>query len=400
MSSAPPPPPPAPVPSSPPVKAKAVQAKEQVDVAEREEALFRALEASDFALARTILAEVPTLAHARHSKRRLLLLHTSESVFQCAARRGGDVAFVEELMRLPFNVPVVLEDACAKLAWDAGNDDLAQFFASREAELAVSVSFLQLNCMLDNDAVQLTMIARLIKARHPDVVGLQEITPRHVAALHTRDLLAMYDFHPSGALESSHDSLLLVRKSLHATFETQPLAQNQRRHVRFATFTAHGRRVTFATAHLESQFFNEPAERIKGAQLAAIGERLRAIGSDVRFMTCDSNLTGGWLLELDNALMANAGFVDAWLVLHAPNEAEPQSKNWKSLHATWAGSRNGLVKHRHEHHRPDRVLLQSGCRALHVEMVCGEPKSDDPLAFVPYSDHFGLLGRVCVAEEK
>ncbi len=382
-----------------PSSSTAEQSKENAAevLAQETAALFEAMRAEDFETARDVLLNSKhqaLLARAVSHTRHLLLLKKQETVLQCASTHRGTVEFVEMITRLPFNLPVPAA-GCAKLAWDAGNDELAQWFAKRETELRSAVSFFSLNVMLNNERRNLERINALILKREPDVVGLQEVTAQHLEVLRGHGLRAVYDFCADGPLESSHDTLLLVKKSLHARFETQRLAQNAARHVRFACFSACGKIWAVATFHLQSEFFTDAAERKKGAQLLAIGDRLRALGSDAIFCFGDSNLTGGgWLTPIANELVATAGFADAWLELHATDENQ-MSDDWKKLHATWSGW-NPLVKHRHEFHRPDRCFVGAKVAAVHLEIVRGDgdANASDPTVLEPLSDHFGLAGTV------
>ena len=95
---------------------------------------------------------------------------------------------------------------------------------------------------------------------------------------------------------------------------------------------------------------------------------LNATNANYLFCAGDANLTGGpSLLPIENAAIADAGFIDQWLVLHPTpglfvwfffvsfffkkkywfsfcfTESQ-MKKEWKREHATWCGSQNPLVK--------------------------------------------------------
>lgn len=204
----------------------------------------------------------------------------------------------------------------------------------------------------------------------------------------------------AGSRRAHHDSALLVRKTLAPAFVVAPLAQNSARTVVLATF----RNCAVASLHLQSDFFTEAATAIKAAQLRDVGRLLDESGAAFAFALGDANLTGGpHLLPLENAAIADAGFRDLYAELHLLTDeqrAESQmKKEWKETHCTWDGSHNPLVKHRHEHHRPDRVLAHGAAvRAERVVRVRGRETPDElgQAKFVPLSDHYGLMGCVSV----
>lgn len=69
-------------------------------------------------------------------------------------------------------------------------------------------------------------------------------------------------------------------------------------------------------------------------------------------------------------------------------------------HCTWDGSRNPLVRHRHEHHRPDRVFVPPNVRGIEIERVRGhEHEVDGKVVLQPYSDHYGLAGQLKLLSE-
>ena len=191
-----------------------------------------------------------------------------------------------------------------------------------------------------------------------------------------------------------HNTALLVRKSLNGRVSTLPLPHNAHRHVLLVQFsTAHGS-VAFATFHLQSDFFTEKATLVKQAQLDFVADALRQTGADVAFCAGDANLTGGpHLLRLENEAIAGAKVTDAWLNLHETDESQMKLK-WKLEHCTWCGRQNPLVRYRHEHHRPDRVFVVDGTRAVckTIKRVRGEDEDEagDGKLQRPYSDHFGL----------
>jgi hypothetical protein len=231
--------------------------------------------------------------------------------------------------------------------------------------------------------------------RHTAVVCLQEVTPefwKHLLATGSR-FVGAYEF--AGSKRAYHDTAMFVRRSLRPKFAIHALALNDSRTVVVATF----RNCAVATFHAQSEFFTEAATAIKATQLKDIGRILDETKATFKFAMGDANLTGGpHLLPLETQAVADAGFRDLFAELHFLTDeqrAESQmKKEWKLHHSTWDGSRNRLVKHRHEHHRPDRILGRDAVRAVKVEIERGTEFVDEKnqTKLDPFSDHYGLSG--------
>jgi endonuclease/exonuclease/phosphatase family metal-dependent hydrolase len=415
MSDSPPAaPPPPPMPES--ISATAKQRQEQTQsstsstsattsIPDTTSDLFAAINQQKWSEVREILTRKPALVHSTYRHRSKLLFQRTDSLLHCLVKRGAPVDLLQELASLPVNLDVSALSAAEKLsstARDAGHAALADWLAAREAEANVPcVSFIQLNVLLDKNVERYERVIAMLLERMADVVGLQEVT-----STFSRLLLAngrvMDSYDMRSEPRGRHDTCLLVRKSLHAAFEVHNLAANSARTVVLGRFVAHGRTVSVATFHLESDFFNEEAERKKGKQLRAIVKQLDATDAHTLWCMGDSNLTGGQFLALDNELVAEAGVSDAWLALHDTDENQ-KSKEWKQTHASWCGSENALIPYRHEHHRPDRVLLRRGGRIAHIELLRGvylpSPEHSEVEQLFPFSDHWGLAGRVQLVEE-
>jgi endonuclease/exonuclease/phosphatase family metal-dependent hydrolase len=397
------------------VSATAKQKQEHVQTAApTEEAaastgdLFAAINRQQWAEVGQILAGRPAMVHVTYRHRSKLLFQRTDSLLHCLVKRGAPVDLLQELMAMPVNFDVgsvSLAEKLAATAREAGHSALADWLALREAEAAVPcVSFVQLNVLLDKNVERYERVLAMLLERKADVVGLEEVTSTFARMLAgSGKLMELYDMHsePRGR----HDTCLLVRKALHAKFEVYPLAANRARTVVLGRFNAHGRSVAVAVFHLESDFFNEEAERRKGQQLRAIVQQVDATDAHTLWCMGDSNLTGGQFLALDNELIAEAGVTDGWLARH-PTDENQKSKEWKTTHASWCGSENALIPYRHEHHRPDRVFLRRGGRVAHIELLRGtfvgatNDDNEQSEQFQPYSDHWGLAGRVELLQQQ
>jgi endonuclease/exonuclease/phosphatase family metal-dependent hydrolase len=361
--------------------------------------LFAAINHQQWADVGKILSHKPAMVHVTYRHRSKLLFQRTDSLLHCLVKRGAPVDLLQELVAMPVNLDIgalSLAEKLSSTARDAGHTPLADWLAAREAEAAVPcVSFVQLNVLLDKNVERYERVIAMLLERKADVVGLEEVTKTFARMLAGNGkLMELYDMHsePRGG----HDTCLLVRKTLHAKFEVHPLAANRARTVVLGRFCAHGRSVAVAVFHLESDFFNEEAERRKGAQLRAIAQQLDATDAQTLWCMGDSNLTGGQFLALDNELIAEAGVADGWLALH-PTDENQKLKEWKTTHASWCGSENALIPYKHEHHRPDRLFVRRGGRVAHIELLRGtfvNTSADGHEEFQPYSDHWGLAGRV------
>lgn len=199
----------------------------------------------------------------------------------------------------------------------------------------------------------------------------------------------------AGSKRGYHDTAMFVRRSFAPKFSIHALAQNDSRTVVLSTF----RNCAVATFHGQSEFFTEAATAIKAAQIKDIGRLLDETRAKFLFAMGDANLTGGpHLLPIENQAIKDAGFRDLYAELYFLSDeqrAESQmKKEWKEQHCTWDGTKNLLVKHRYEHHRPDRIFGRGTVRAVKIERERGIESVDENgrTKLQPYSDHYGLSG--------
>jgi tyrosyl-DNA phosphodiesterase 2 len=259
---------------------------------------------------------------------------------------------------------------------------------------------------------RLEAVAALIRRHEPDLVGLQELTPRTAQLLlsdpFVREHYAASDA-GSGASVGGYGTLVLSRLPVAAQW-TRELPTRMWRDLRSVEVAVNGETLLFSTVHLESL----QSARTRREQLAEIAKEHASRGAPHRVLCGDFNFdsTRNYVEgfgELENKALGELlpEYVDVWPALR-PREAG----------LTFDTESNPMLRgHRPERMRYDRIVLCSrpparsdggeggGAGAAAAAAAAGRwvPEQIELLGTQPFgrhretgvelvpSDHYGLL---------
>jgi poly(A) polymerase len=258
-----------------------------------------------------------------------------------------------------------------------------------------SLSVLTFNIWFDAFALEarLAALVALLQKKTPDVVCIQEATPKRMKLL-------LQD----AWVRATFDSTDLEGETFDAWYGVAVLVKRGSAcaHVRFRSFgwdSDQGRKaviVDFAdlsvsSVHLESLDSSE--ERATQLQIvkSMLGTRPALICGDFNFDSLQNFKPDSRPLENDGAKEILAGFVDAWEQLHPDERGATFDAVGNSMMActgeTWFG-------------RIDRVFARATATVKSIEIVGNTPFGREGARDLYISDHFGLLAEVVVDTQR
>jgi len=298
-------------------------------------------------------------------------------------------------------------EACAWVAAPAGGREPLV----RPRSLVVAT----LNVLFDryddgslHTARRIPAMLELLAESGADLIALQEVTPRTLAALlaepWVRRSYAVSDG-PLAATVEPYGVVLLSRLPMRARLRRAP--DGGHKHTVLATIELAQASLHVAVMHLTSDRRPDAAQR-RSRELAGILRDLDELGPAPTLLLGDLNADDG---PLDQTLHA-AGFVDLWLALRPDEDGatfDPEANPLARL-----ASRSGRPRRldrimlragERPHERPSKVIGTVGRRAqegpglqpLDIVRIGTRPTARDPEGrALPISDHFGLRARLRV----
>jgi tyrosyl-DNA phosphodiesterase 2 len=217
-------------------------------------------------------------------------------------------------------------------------------------------------------------LMKLLQDSDADVIALQEVVPWFMAYLAKEAWAKAYQV-PKIPPENAGGQLILSRIPIESA-SVHKLTGPQGRTVLIATFRIGGRRVDFATTHMESPLADGP---VRAKQLDAIFPRLRT--ADDAIFLGDLNFGDGEAEEKN----LDAAYVDLWKNL-MPREPG----------LTWNIEASDLAKKGsfpgEKSRRLDRILVRSSVwKPKEIRIIGDQPVTPGKKDLFP-SDHFGLVG--------
>lgn len=221
----------------------------------------------------------------------------------------------------------------------------------------------------------------LVRDCDPDLIALQEVTPRHLQYL-LADSWVRREYRLSdvtGATLQPHGVLMLSRVPLRG-LGLRELSSNKDRKLLVAELGMGVRSTCVGNLHLESSASATP---LRLAQLDEVLPTLQ--GASHRLLMGDFNFDPA---QEEEQARVDAHYRDLWSALRAdePGYTEDTDINRMRL----------LHKNQPKQVRFDRILLRSlrpGWEPESVEMIGTRPIAEDQPEVFP-SDHFGLAGRL------
>lgn len=228
----------------------------------------------------------------------------------------------------------------------------------------------------------------------PDIICFQEVTERFMQILAEIPTYQSLYILSSRRTEHVYGTIMLVKSALRPEYRAVELPTGMGRVLLFARLHIFNRSIAVANVHLESLDHH----RVRELQLEAIEQVLLAFDTaivvgDFNFCSCKNfKQSEDRPLENDSLRRYLPSYIDLWPHLsgrigpHSP--AGTPSAVCPPDGYTYDSEANGMLSHKHERGRYDRVLLKSAdVDPLGIRRVGLEPVAEG----VWPSDHFGLL---------
>eukprot|EP00002_Diphylleia_rotans_P028013 TRINITY_DN5646_c0_g1_i2.p1 TRINITY_DN5646_c0_g1~~TRINITY_DN5646_c0_g1_i2.p1 ORF type:complete len:282 (+),score=47.54 TRINITY_DN5646_c0_g1_i2:86-931(+) len=220
----------------------------------------------------------------------------------------------------------------------------------------------------------------VLKAANPDVICLQEVTPRVLSTLMKsywiRKNFVMSD---SGNFSSVHPYGVLILSRYPAIFHFIEFKTQMHRKLVVAEANINGQKLAFGSVHLESM----DSAPIRKLQYMKAHEHLLQYDGAILvgdFNMCSTrDFKGPPATENKGLMECFSEYVDVWPFLVPDQEG-----------FTHDGKANGMIRHKYQK-RLDRILSRSASWAPVSVSLVGVQPLDSPLNSVWISDHFGLL---------
>lgn len=235
-------------------------------------------------------------------------------------------------------------------------------------------------------------LLELLEQSGADVIALQEVTPRMLAALlaapWVRRAYEVSDG-PGAETVEPYGVVLLSRLPMRARLRRAP--DGGRKRTVLASLELAQGELHVAVVHLTSDRGQDAAVR-RPRELDRVLRDLDGLGPGPALLLGDLNADEG---PLDGMLHA-AGFVDLWRTLRPDEDGATFDPEVNAL--ARIASRTGRAR------RLDRIMLRPGAtggtKALDVVRIGMRPTARDPEGRpIPVSDHFGLRARLRVSAE-
>lgn len=212
---------------------------------------------------------------------------------------------------------------------------------------------------------RMNIISQIIIKNNPDIICLQEITPKSFALLKIK-LGKLYYFSKEG-INKNYDTLTLSKHKILGIYNFPFRNSNMGRNLRQIDVMINNKKISIFNIHLESNYRDN---KIKNQQLKTTFERAISCPNSF-FIMGDTNIIGE--VDLPKQLR------DAWV----------DSGSDEKLRYTYDYLNNSHIHYKYRS-RLDRIYLNRDWKIKNIELIGNREEDKIDGIYFP-SDHFGIM---------